>query len=217
MYFPSAQSAIILLSLGASILGAIINVPPSTQPSVNLQVRAGQREAVPDITKHGYTILETQPQVADLLGKRWTIKHGNIQVAILGIDTAQKKLNIISATNDNDPDENKIKTRAIILSAWETITGLEAKELAQITWCSIVNGAMVRSMERALAAVPDKGTRVLPSHTAAYTEIMGANPAGSGIAKMLVEFVEVEGRSVVAVDIKYARPRSMTFWLGVSS
>ena len=189
-------------------------MPASLQSSNDLVQRA-QRKAVPDITetKYGYTIHKSEEEVTLLLGQQWIIKRSGIEVDILEIDIENRKVTVTEAANDFDTAPNRIKLRGIILSVWEAKTSLKAKDLRQIFWSTIINMDIDDSVDRALALIPDKSTRVLPLHKDAYEEIMTKNPAGKGITKMLDGFVGMEGKSVIAIDIDKTKSYRLTFWL----
>ena len=114
MYLSFAQSALTLLSLG-TILGAI-SAPASTQESSVSLIEVDERVAVPDITKHGYQILDFDSKATLRPEQQWIVRKNGIDVDILGINIAQKQLIVFTAANILDVAVDKVKLRGIILS-----------------------------------------------------------------------------------------------------
>ena len=214
-YSLAKAAAVTFLGLAGIFLGANgapSGLAPNTREVSSYDIAkrvdspstSSPRIPVAQLKASGYD-LERTYETGDM-GWIYTVKKGNSLINELGVDPASNLIAVRIAFNgaDRASPATRLSWRGILLSTWTQVSHSDVRSLKTIVFTTIQKTEIQASINEAFAHGKDPSStseRVKPTDSKAFHELMYGNAFGIGISKMLVEYLGMEGRSVLYIDI----------------
>jgi hypothetical protein len=223
-------AAVTLLSLGGSFFTQGFPSPTRDISSLDLAKRSDgwdqldrrTRSAVPDITR-SYTI---DPALETPSGDGWTLYwivpsvfdnveglskeeiHTLYGAAEIGYNIASKSMGVLQANTKMPQNRPRVPLREMLLSLWKDHAKQRLANLKHIVYQNIQNDEVVSALREAIVKMGNPKSKQVTVKASATAdpeketfELLSNTVFGIGAAKMVNDYVGMEGRTVVSITV----------------